>query len=607
MPFLAGPWRFVWHYVAAKPYMFLALAMVVVGASSSAIYVQYSMKLLIDAMTAKPSVMDHVYGALAIFIGMTLLESLLQRVAAFTLSSVTVQSGVNIRLDMFNYLTGHQLPFFQNHRAGALGHRVSTLSGSFGSVIHRLFLEIAPPLIAFTGAIIIFVSIDVRMSIALSLVFLIVTGALVVLGFRGHVHHQDFAGRAGVVGGELVDLISNIWVVKAFAARRREAERLRGFLLEEAAAQRRGWFFVERIRGLHDFALALLVGGTLLWTIGRWSAGLITTGDVVVVSTLTFRILQGSRDLAMAVIDTSQQCSYLRETLDVIGLPQTLNDRPNAKPLTVRDGTVRFENVTFGYTDDSAILHGLSIDVPAGQKVGLVGPSGAGKSSILQLIQRFYDPQSGDVLIDGQCVAAVTQDSLHEAIAVVPQEVMLFHRTVMENIRFARPGASDADVRRAAEAAGCDGFIMQLPDGYDSIVGERGTNLSGGQRQRIGIARAFLKDARLVLLDEATSALDTGSEMEVQSGLNALMTDRTVIAVAHRLSTIAAFDRVLVLEEGRVLEDGAPQDLLAQPDGLFRKLWQLQADGLIQSDVVLPDTPCPPLAPPRPTELAAPL
>ncbi|WP_083672101.1 ABC transporter ATP-binding protein [Sphingomonas montana] len=589
MPFLAGPRRFVCHYIAARPAIFVALALVVIGASAAAVGVQYAMKLLIDAMATGRAHEDAVYAALALFLGLTLFESLLQRTAALTLGHATVTSGIRIRLDMFEYLTGHQMPFFQNHRAGSLAHRVSSLSGSFGTIIHRLFQEITPPLIAFAGAILIFLSIDIRMAVVLGLIFLAVTAALVLLGMRGDKYHKAFAARAGVVGGELVDLISNIWIVKAFAARRREADRLRDFLGDEASAQRSGWVFVEKIRGAHDIALVLLVGGTLVWAIGRWAAGAISTGDVLVISTMTFRILQGSRDLAMALIDTSQQCTYLRETLDVIGVPQTLRDVAGAPPLIVRDGTVRLDGVTFGYDPHAPILHDLTLDVPAGQKVGIVGPSGAGKSSILQLLQRFHDAQAGRVLIDGQCVDAVTQESVHEAISMVPQDVLLFHRTVTENIRFARPDADDAAVRRAAEAAGCDGFIRELPHGYDSIVGERGTNLSGGQRQRIGIARAFLRNTRIVLLDEATSALDTGSELEVQRELDALMANRTVIAVAHRLSTVAGFDRIVVVDGGRIVEDGAPQDLLAAPDGLFRALWQLQAEGLATAEIVSPE------------------
>ncbi len=579
MPFLKSPLRFLLHYVSVRPLAFLLLALVVIAQATSSVGVQYAMKVLIDAMTASGHSLGPVKGALVAFIGLVVLESLLLRVAAVLLCRVSVASGVRIRLDMFDYLTGHQLSFFQKQRAGSLSHRVGALTGSFNALVHRFLMEIAPPLIAFAGALVIFLTIDAVMAALLALVFVSVSVGLVLLGLRGDEHHKAFARQAGHSGGELVDVISNIWTVKAFAARRRESERLRSLFETEAAAQRRGWFFVERIRGMHDIALVLLVGGTLAWAILRWSAGAISVGDVVIVSAMTFRMLNGSRDMAMALIDASQQFSYLGETLEVIGVPHTLTDAPDAKPLRVRDGSLRFEAVTFGYDPRRPALHDVSLEVPAGQKVGIVGPSGAGKSTLLQLVQRMHDPQAGEVLIDGQPVCAVTQDSLHQALAVVPQEVLLFHRSILENIRFGRPDATDEEVRRAAAAARCEAFIAEMPHGYDTVVGERGTNLSGGQRQRIGIARAFLKDARIVLLDEATSALDTESELAVQEGLDALMADRTVLAVAHRLSTVVAFDRVIVVEDGRVVEDGPPSLLLAR-DGAFRQLWELQAQGI---------------------------
>ncbi|MET0247014.1 MAG: ABC transporter ATP-binding protein [Sphingomonas sp.] len=591
MRFLESPVRFLIHYVAARPLGFLLLGAIVITASASAIGVQYAMKLLVDAMTqggGAAGAVNAVYVALALFIALVVAESLLQRCGAFLLGHMTVTSGIQIRLDMFDYLTGHQMPFFQQQRAGSLGHRIGSLAGNFGALVHRLLMEVTPPLVTFVGALVIFIAIDQRMAGVLAAIFVIVTAILVRHGLRGHVHHRAFAQKAGVVGGELVDLIGNIWVLKAFAARQRELDRLRGILKEEATAQRKGWFFVERVRGLYDIAMAVMVAGTLVWAIGRWSAGAVTTGDVVIIVTLTFRMLHGARDLAMALIDTSQQFSYLDETLEIVGVPHTLTDAPDAPAFVPGAGTVRFDSVVFGYDPARPILHGLGFEVPAGQKVGIVGPSGAGKSSILQLVQRFYDPDSGRILIDGQPTDAVTQESLKQAIAMVPQEVLLFHRSVMENIRFARPDASDAEVRRAAEAAGCADFIAELPEGYDSIVGERGTSLSGGQRQRIGIARAFLKDARIVLLDEATSALDTESELAVQAGLERLMVGRTVLAVAHRLSTIADFDRVLVVERGRIVEDGAPQALLAREDGEFRRLWLLQAQGMELSDMPEP-------------------
>ncbi|MEG3089700.1 ABC transporter ATP-binding protein [Sphingomonas sp. PB4P5] len=579
MLFVATPMRFLAHYVAARPLAFLLLGIVVACGALSSVGVQYAMKLLIDAMTARVHPLDHVQFALGAFVGLVALECVLLRTAVVLLCRVTVASGVRIRLDMFDYLTGHQLSFFQNERSGSLGHRVSALTGTFGALIQRILLEIAPPLISFAGALIIFLSIDVWMAVVLAAFFVAVSVTLVTLGLRGDAYHKEFARRAGYGGGELVDVITNIRAVKTFAARGRELTRLRGIFEDEAVAQRRGWFFVERIRGLHDVALVLLIGGTLTWSVSRWSSGLITAGDVVVVSALTFRMLHGSRDLAMALIDTRQQFSYLAETLDIIGVPHALEDAPHARPLRRGEGSVALDDVTFGYDAHRPVLHGISIAVPAGQKVGIVGPSGAGKSTILELVQRLYDAQAGSVLVDGQRVDTVTQDSLHETLAVVPQEVILFHRTILENIRFARPEASAAEVRAAAEAARCDEFIDLMPEGYDTIVGERGTNLSGGQRQRIGIARAFLKDARIVLMDEATSALDTGSELAVQQGLDALMANRTVLAVAHRLSTVVTFDRILVIEDGRVVEDGAPLDLL-RAGGPFQRLWALQAEGL---------------------------
>jgi ATP-binding cassette subfamily B protein len=293
--------------------------------------------------------------------------------------------------------------------------------------------------------------------------------------------------------------------------------------------------------------------------------------------------------MALSLVDMVQQYGFIDETLRVIGQPQSVCDAPDAPDLNQRGGTVEFRDVNFSYGPGARdAVHGLNLKIPAGQKVGIVGPSGAGKSTVIHLLQRLYDVQEGDVLIDGQPVTRITQDSLRAALAVVPQEITLFHRTVMENIRFARPDASDEEVFAAARAAYCDGFIRALPQGYDTIVGERGTKLSGGQRQRIGIARAFLKDASIIIFDEATSALDTESEMEIQRGLVRLMRDRTVIAVAHRLSTLTTFDRIIVMMGGSIVEDGTPAELRRQ-GGLFDKMWRLQADGLSLDEVEVED------------------
>jgi ATP-binding cassette subfamily B protein len=262
-----------------------------------------------------------------------------------------------------------------------------------------------------------------------------------------------------------------------------------------------------------------------------------------------------------------------------------VTDAPDAKPLIGLGGAIEFESVDFVYGDGHRVLRNFSLRIPAGQHVGLVGPSGAGKSTIVALVQRLHDVQEGRILVDGQDVRGVAQDSLRAAIAVVPQEITLFHRSVMENIRYGRPEASDEEVFAAARAAFCDDFIRELPQGYESLVGERGIKLSGGQRQRVGIARAILKDAPIVILDEATSSLDTESEREIQRALDELIRGRTVLAVAHRLSTLVAFDRIVVLMDGKVVEDGAP-DELQRRGGIFSALWRMQADGLSLDDAV---------------------
>jgi ATP-binding cassette subfamily B protein len=320
----------------------------------------------------------------------------------------------------------------------------------------------------------------------------------------------------------------------------------------------------------------------LLWAITLWRAGTITPGDVVIISALTFRILHGSRDLALALVNMSQHMGMITDSLRVIAQPHGLEDVGDSRPLLPGGGAIEFKDVSFAYPDGRQVFERFNLKIEPGQKVGLVGPSGSGKSTLISLIQRLDDAQSGGVFIDGQRVTEVGQDSLRSRIAVVPQEIALFHRSIMENIRYGRPDATDEEVKSAARHAYCDGFIRDLPDGYYTMVGERGVLLSGGQRQRLGIARAFLKNAPILILDEATSALDTQSEQEIQMALEELVRGRTVLAVAHRLSTVANFDRIVVLTDGEIVEDGRPA-ALRRRGGVFDGMWRLQADSLAEA------------------------
>ena len=312
-----------------------------------------------------------------------------------------------------------------------------------------------------------------------------------------------------------------------------------------------------------------------------WENGSSTAGDVVLVCTLGLSILHATRDLAVALVDVTQHVARLSEALATLLVPHHLRDRPDAKSLKKKGASVVFEKISFTYPDGRKVFTDFSLRIEPAQRMGLVGPSGCGKSTLFVLLQRFYDLQGGRLLIAGQDISRVTQESLRAAIAVVPQDMSLFHRSIIENIRYGRPDASDAEVFKAISAANCDDFIAKLPDGLATVVGDRGIKLSPGQRQRLGIARAFLKNAPILLLDEATSALDSESEEAVREALDRLMGNRTVIAIAHRLSSLRSFDRIVVLDSGTVCEDGPPQVLLRRK-GVYCKLVQREVARLVK-------------------------
>lgn len=577
------PVAFLWHYIQARPWHFSGLLLLIIGAASCAVAVQYGMKLLVDAMaqgSANRGAAD-VWHPLGLFIGLIVIENVFWRLGGWLGCRTVVASMVDIRVDLFKHLTGHPMRYFTEHFAGSLGNRISALGQAAGAIYGGLAWKIVPPIVDFIGAVVVLLTVDVRMAAALILFVAIIAALITGFGIRGRSKHQRFAAQSARVGGELVDAVSNVWTIKAFSARDREAERLAQEIGYEAKAQRRSWMYLEKARVIHDICLSLMAGGMLVWAISLWIDGSVTSGDVVLVSALTFRILHGSRDLALALVDTTQQIGAIDDTLRIIVQPHGLEDSDTL--LMLAEGDITFEDISFGYSSRGMIFEHLNLHIPAGQKVGVVGPSGAGKSTLIQLLQRLDDVHAGRILIDGQDIRSVSQNSLREKIAVVPQETALFNRSIRENIRYGRPSATDEEVVEAARSAFCDGFIRELPQGYDTLVGERGVMLSGGQRQRLGIARAFLKDAPILILDEATSALDTQSEGEIQAALNNLVHNRTVVAVAHRLSTLTSFDRIIVLRNGLIIEDGAPLELRSR-GGAFEALWRMQADGFKQSD-----------------------
>jgi ATP-binding cassette, subfamily B, bacterial len=371
-------------------------------------------------------------------------------------------------------------------------------------------------------------------------------------------------------------VIGNMPLVRTFGAIGREHTRFDTTVDQEMSARRRSLLYLEKLRLLHAAITIVLTVAMLAWAILLWQRGRASAGDVVLVCTLGFTILHATRDLAVALVDITQHMARLSEAISTLLQPHDLREHPEAMPLVPRQQGashhgVAFEGISFAYPGGRRVFEDFSLRLEAGCRTGLVGPSGGGKSTALALLQRFHDVDHGRILIDGQDISRLTHESLRQAISFVPQDISLLHRSVMDNIRYGRPEASNAEVMKAAQAARCRDFIEGLPDGFSTVVGDRGLKLSGGQRQRIAIARALLKDSPIVLLDEATSSLDGESEEQIRQALDRLMQGRTVIAIAHRLSTLRSFDRIVILRAGRVIQDGPPDELM-RSGGPYRTL-----------------------------------
>ncbi len=507
-------------------------------------------------------------------------DHLLWRAAGWIASYVFVATGGQLRIELFEHLAGHGTRFFTEQFPGALAGRITTAATAAWSIENQLTWMTLPPAAAVVSSICVLALINWHITVVLSVIVLALGATIAWLARRGRHLHERFAGRAAAVSGDLADVVSNMGLVRAFCAAQREKARLSHKIGHEMQAQRASLQSLELLRLFHAVSVFVVTAGVLVWSVMLWRQGRVTTGDVVLTTTLGFTVLHASRDFAMAMMELVQHFAKLGEAVRVLGLPHEMEDAPDAKPLVSLGGAVSFVNVGFSYPKGERVLQDFNLHIRSGEKVGLVGRSGAGKSTALALLQRLYDPDRGHVLIDEQDIAKVTQDSLRRSIAVVQQDIQLFHRSVLENLRYGRPEATDEEVYAAAEAACCTEFILAMPQGFDTIVGERGLKLSGGQRQRLAIARAFLRAAPIILLDEATSALDTESEQWIQEALTKLFKGRTVVAIAHRVSTLKSFDRILVLDRGRVVEEGTPAELLRHK-GAFSRMYsgQLAAAG----------------------------
>ena len=576
--FAVRPLAFVIRYIRLRPVSHAVILAAVLAAVSCSVGTQYGVKNLVDVLSSRQGA--GVWMAFALLGSLIAADNLLWRIASWIANFAFVGVTGDLRRDLFRHLLGHSQAYFAERQPGTLTSRVTATSNAVFTAENMFMWNVLPPCAATVAAIALICTISIPMGGGLA----VVAGIMVILMFRlaaaGRPLHHDFARKAASVDGEMMDVVGNMSLVRAFSGLARERRRFDATVGREMIARRRSLLYLEKLRVFHALVTVSLTLGLLAWAIVLWQQGAATTGDVVLACTLSISVLSATRDLAVALVDITQHVARLSEALTTLLVPHELRDHPEAEPLVRRGASVKFEHVDFRYGDSAPIFADLNLHFSPGERIGLVGHSGGGKSTLFALLQRFYDPQAGRILIDGQDITRVTQDSLRESIGIVPQDISLFHRSVMDNIRYGKPDAADDEVLEAAITARCD-FIEGLPQGMRTIVGDRGVKLSGGQRQRIAIARAFLKDAPLLLLDEATSALDSESEELIREALGRLMRGRTVIAIAHRLSTVRNFDRIVVLQSGRVIQDGPP-DTLVRHEGLYRQLVQREMNRLSQ-------------------------
>lgn len=490
-----------------------------------------------------------------------------------------------IRWQTHRHVVRQSLSFFTNDYAGRVASKVVDTASALRNTLVTLCDTLLYVVIYFTSALWLFVQADFRLVVPL-LVWS-VAYFLVCLWFVPRLSKSADEGseaRSTLVG-RIVDSYTNIMTVKLFANTQREDDQVRqaiDFNGSKWRVQQRLITGLEASASLLNSALLVVTGVLAVWL---WSRGAISVGAIALVGALTQRILNMSGWVMFQVTSLFENIGSVQNGMDTISKPHTVVDEAAAVPLTVPHGEVRFEHIAFGYGGVTPAVDGFDLTIAPGEKIGLVGPSGAGKSTVVNLFLRLYDLSGGRILIDGQDIARVTQESLRSHIGMVTQDTSLLHRSIRENIAYGSPGADDAEISRAAERAHAAGFIPDLNDGkgrtgYDAQVGERGVKLSGGQRQRIAIARVLLKNAPILVLDEATSALDSEVEAAIQESLIDLMAGKTVIAIAHRLSTIARMDRLVVMDKGRITEIGTHAELVAA-GGLYARLWARQTGGFI--------------------------
>jgi len=573
--------------VFVYPWLFGGIIIASIIAEASGVAAPLFMRQFINLLsggTPTDAVLHALFLVLAMFALVSFIGWIGQRACLFAINRIEAKVMVNLYKNAFDYLLGHAHEFFISNFTGTLTRRVTRYARSFEQVFDSLIYNFLATFLFATGVI----GVLSMRSLLLGIGLFVWTVVFVYVQFKMAQSLQPLrAARTeedSNVTGYLSDAVLNHSTINSFAATRYESSQFMGAISNWYEATKKAWdadALVYGVQGLFavGIELALLAGAVFLW-----QKGIVTVGDFVLIQVYILGLVNNIWGIGRNMRQLYDAFADATEMLDILELPQGIKDIPNAKPLSVTEGEINFDHVSFEYHDNQEVLRDFNLEVAAHEKVAIIGSSGAGKSTLAKLLLRLYEINSGQILVDEQDISRVTQESLRKSIAFVSQEPMLFHRSLMDNIRYGRTDATDEEVIKAAKQAHCYEFISRLQGGFETLVGERGVKLSGGERQRVAIARAILKNAPILVLDEATSSLDSESEQYIQESLARLMEGKTVIAIAHRLSTVMHMDRLVIMEKGTVVLSGTHDELLAQESNLYKKLWEIQAGGFITND-----------------------
>lgn len=534
---------------------------------------------LVDSLSLGSNAWDAAIHALIALLSLGALALVSRQVTFYVLTDFTLKIMSDMAASAFRKLQRFSTDWHANAFAGSTVRKVTRGMWALDLLNDTLIIALLPSLLMLVGSVVLLAWFWPLMGlmVAVGSVLYIACTIVISLGFVAPAATLANSWDTRM-GGALADSMSCNAVVKAFGAEAREDERLAMVVNKWRSRTRRTWL-IGTLNGFIQGSNLLVMRGVIIaFALYLWTKGQATAGDITFVLTAFFMLQGYLRDVGMHIRNLQRSVNDMEELVDIEAQSYGIADKPGAPAIRIGNGEITFDHITFHYgRHEAALYRDFSVRIEAGERVGLVGHSGSGKTTFVKLIQRLYDVNGGAILIDGQNIADVAQASLRSQIAIVQQEPILFHRTLAENIAYARPGASQAEIEEAARLASAHDFISRLPKGYRTLVGERGVKLSGGERQRVAIARAFLADAPILILDEATSSLDSESEVLIQQAMERLMVGRTTLVIAHRLSTVRALDRLLVFDKGRIVEEGNHDALIRKSDGIYRRLFERQA------------------------------